>query len=369
MRARHFTPALLLLALLASEIDAQRVETRENSLTVNANLVLVHALVKTRSGERVFALTEKDFALLDNGIPQTLDMEEDTDLQPLALAVVVQTGGRGAAHLKDYRHLEPLLEAIIGNVRYLVAVIRFDSAPHLELDFSEGTEDAANRIANLSAGDDGAATLDAIEYGIERLRALPARYRRTILLMSETTDLSSKSTVEDAVQILGETNTRIYSLAFSSARANIAHHAAKIPVPGGTTYSHTPYAPDGCMSRAPNADPDAHENRAIQAWDCAGDLLPPLRLAELAFVAAKEEMRRNGPETVAQLTGGEYFAFSDAKSLEAHLTTIMNDVPNYYVLRFRPSSPAPGPHVLRLKVGARPDLVVAARSSYYIGNR
>jgi hypothetical protein len=251
----------------------------------------------------------------------------------------------------------------------LVAVIRFDSAPHLELDFSEGTEDAANRIANLSAGDDGAATLDAIEYGIERLRALPARYRRTILLMSETTDLSSKSTVEDAVQILGETNTRIYSLAFSSARANIAHHAAKIPVPGGTTYSHTPYAPDGCMSRAPNADPDAHENRAIQAWDCAGDLLPPLRLAELAFVAAKEEMRRNGPETVAQLTGGEYFAFSDAKSLEAHLTTIMNDVPNYYVLRFRPSSPAPGPHVLRLKVGARPDLVVAARSSYYIGNR
>ena len=120
------------------------------------------------------------------------------------------------------------------------------------------------------------------------------------------------------------------------------------------------------MSHAPGADPDAHGNRALQAWDCAGDLLPPLRIAELAFVAAKADLRRNVPETVARLTGGEYFNFKDEKSLDSRLVALMNDVPNHYVLSFRPASPTPGPHTLRLKVTARPELIVEARRAYWM---
>ena len=48
------------------------------------------------------------------------------------------------------------------------------------------------------------------------------------------------------------------------------------------------------------------------------------------------------PESVAQLTGGEYFAFKDATTLSRHLIPISNDVPNYYVLSFSPQSPHPG---------------------------
>jgi hypothetical protein len=120
------------------------------------------------------------------------------------------------------------------------------------------------------------------------------------------------------------------------------------------------------MSKDPNAAPDAHGNRAAQALDCAADLLPPLRLARIAFLAAKDGLKRNVPESVAQLTGGEYFAFKDAKTLAQHLITISNDVPNYYFLSFRPQTLHPGSHALELKVKNKPEYRVRARKGYWV---
>jgi hypothetical protein len=40
-------------------------------------------------------------------------------------------------------------------------------------------------------------------------------------------------------------------------------------------------------------------------------------------------------ESVAQLAGGEFSHFHDAKSLRAGLIALSNDVPNYYVVSFR----------------------------------
>jgi hypothetical protein len=69
---------------------------------------------------------------------------------------------------------------------------------------------------------------------------------------------------------------------------------------------------------------------------------------------------------VAQLTGGEYFAFKDAKTLAQHLITISNDVPNYYYLSFHPQSPHTGLHALELKVKNRPEYEVRARKGYWV---
>jgi hypothetical protein len=139
-----------------------------------------------------------------------------------------------------------------------------------------------------------------------------------------------------------------------------------MPLPGGTSYGETPYGPGGCMSLDPGADPDAHGNRRVQALDCLSDLLPPLRLARMAFLAAKDGMKRNVPESVAQLTGGEYFAFTNAATLRRGLLTISNDVPNYYMLSFRPEAPAAGLHTLTLRVRAGSEIELKARSTYWI---
>jgi len=336
------------------------------AIKVGSNLVLVPVLVKTKADKLVFSLTAEDFILTDNGVRQQVQVEPDTLARPLALAVIVQTGGQGASHLPDYRNLGAVLDAVIGDVPHRVAVIGFDSKPRLEQDFTTDTDAAARTIATLHEGNPGAAILDALNFGIDLLRKQPPDFRRAVLLCSETVDGGSQTSLEDAVRAVEDTNTSIYSFGFSTMQAAVKHEASKLPAPGGTPYSNEPYSPGGCMSHDPNADRDAHGKRSVQALDCASDLLPPLRLARIAFLAAKTGLKSNVPKSVAQLTGGEYFAFKDATTLTRHLITISNDVPNYYVLSFRPQSPDPGPHTLELRVKDRPEYKLRARQGYWV---
>ena len=336
------------------------------ALSVRSNLVLVPALVKTKGGELVFELTADDFILTDNGVPQSLRLEPDTDAQPVALAVIVQTGGRGASHLGDYRDLDAVLDAVVGNVPHRVAVITFDSKPRVEKDFTTDTDEAIRTISNLQEGGPGAAILDALNFGINLLRQQPQDYRRAVVLFSETIDDGSQTSFEEAIRTVDDTNTAIYSFGFSSTKMAVKHEGSKLPRPGGSAYESEPYAKGGCMSHSPDADPDAHGSRSVQALDCASDLIPPLRLGRMAYLAAKDGLQRNVPESVAQLTGGEYFAFKDATTLSRHLITISNDAPNYYVLSFHPQSPLPGLHALNLRLKDRPELQLSARNSYWV---
>jgi VWFA-related protein len=350
----------------AQTSDPSSVGSQVTALSVRSNLVLVPALVKTKGGELVFELTADDFILTDNGVPQTLRLEPDTDTQPVALAIIVQTGGGGASHLGDYRGLDAVLDAVVGNVPHRVAVVSFDSKPRLERDFTTDTDVAIRTIGNLQQGDPGAAILDALNFGINLLRQQPPDYRRAVLLFSETIDDGSQTSFEEAIRTVDDTNTAIYSFGFSSTKKAVKHEGSKLPRPGGTPYESEPYAKGGCMSHEQDADPDAHGKRSVQALDCASDLIPPLRLARMAYIAARDGMQRNVPESVAQQTGGEYFNFKDATTLSRHLITISNDAPNYYVLSFHPQSPLPGPHALNLKLKDRPELQVSSRNSYWV---
>jgi hypothetical protein len=85
----------------------------------------------------------------------------------------------------------------------------------------------------------------------------------------------------------------------------------------------------------------------------------------MAVLLTMNGLRRNVPESVAHLTGGEYFHFGNARSLESSLLTISNHVPNRYVLSFQPQSPHPGLHVIELRLKDHPSLVVTARRNYW----
>jgi hypothetical protein len=87
----------------------------------------------------------------------------------------------------------------------------------------------------------------------------------------------------------------------------------------------------------------------------------------LAFVHSwRDGLARNVPKSVAELTGSEYFAFKDRKTLSRRLVSIANDVPNYYVLSFHPQSPHSGFHALNLQLKDRPELRLNARKAYWV---
>jgi VWFA-related protein len=364
-------------------------------LSARSTLVLVPALVRNKAGELIFTLNADDFVVTDDGVPQKLTLEQDMGGEPLALVVVVEIGGAGARAFEKLGALAPMLGSVIGNVPHRIAVVAFDSQPELVRNFTPNVDAAAAAILDLTPGcsrqhhmenceapgsvhdvglgDNGAAILDSLGFAVDLLRKQPSEYRRAILLVSETLDRGSHLKLDEALRAISDSNTAIYSIGFSTGKSEAAHYAAReLPTqpsePGGSWLSlanHTPNPPHGCMGTDPDADPDATHNKAVQAYDCLTQLAPPLALAKMAAIAATDGLRRNIPETVARLTGGEYFKLTDAKSLERSLATISNHMPNRYVLSFQPQSAHPGLHIIGLHLQNYSNLGVTARSSYW----
>jgi VWFA-related protein len=322
-------------------------------------LVLVPALVRTKAGEPVFTLTADNFLLTDDDVPQKLSLEQDTDSEPLALVVAVEIGGAGARHLDDYRNLGSTIEALVGNVQHRVALVGFDSEPRLLEGFTPDLSATAAGLHDLESGDNGAAILDGLKFSVEQLQKQPPEYRRAILLLSETVDHGSHIALEDAVRSVSDTNTVIYSFAFSSTKTIVESKPKRTPGHGD------PGPPGGCLAQDPNEDPSEAKGKFEKTYDCIGLLAPPLRVAKVAALLAVSALRRNASETVAHLTGGEYYSFKDRKSLQKDMLTVSNHVPNRYVLSFRPDAPHPGLHTLKLQLKDYPNLQITARRNYW----
>ncbi len=333
------------------------------TISSQSTLVLVPALVRNKAGQLIFSLKEDDFVLTDDGVPQKLTLEQDTGGEPLALVVDIEGGGAGARELAKYAALSPMIESVVGGVPHKVAVVGYDSSPVLVQDFTPDINAVAHAIEALIAddnGDDGAATLDSLGFSLDLLRKQPIQYRRAILLISESNDRGSHLKLVDALHAISDTNTAIYSIGFSSGVSDFKHESVR------ALGDSTPGPAHGCMSRDPN-DPNVNlkQNPAEQAYDCLSLLAPPLRLAKAAAIAAFDGLQKNIPETVARLTGGEYFKLSNAKSLERDLATISNHIPNRYVLSFQPPSPHAGFHSIVLSAPKYSGLEVSARNGYW----
>jgi hypothetical protein len=339
------------------------------SITVSSSLVIVPALVRAKSGQLIYTLKANDFILTDDGIEQNLRLEENTGDQPLALVIVVETGASGAAHLDDYRNLAAMLDSMVGRVEHKVAVVGFDSTPTLLHGFTPNLDFITHSLNELDKGDEHAAILDALTFSVDLLRKQPTNYRRAILLFSETIDQGSHTRLEDALRAISDTNTAIYSIGFSSTKAELGNEATKFgfvyfpPLPPGPKH--------GCFSRDLGTDAEGNpikptESSAAQNLNCIEEVLPPLRLARLAEIAAGDSLHQNISAAVATLTGGESFKFKDATTLKRDLFAISNHIPNRYVLSFHPRSPQPGFHSITLHLRDYPDLSVEARKGYWV---
>jgi len=361
MRVAVWAGAMLLVFAAEGIAQESHPATPGTTLTVRSTVVLVPTLVKTKKGDVVFSLTADDFTVTDDGVAQRLTLDTDTDSEPLALAICVETGGAGRNHLEDYDHLDAILTALIGGVEHRVAVIGFDSKPHLLLPFTPETAQASLKLGSLRKGDAGAGILDGVAFAAEQLRTQPPNYRRAILLFSETIDQGSETALGEALRLISDTNTSLYSFGFSSTKAAVAHEAAKF----GYLHPTEPGPANGCFSRD-DADEEYDGHYSQQVLDCLSALAPPLRLATMLYLTARNGLRTNTAASLAELTGGEFYRFRNAKELKAGLVSVMHDVLNYYVLSFRPSAPAQGLHVLHVEMPGRAQLELRSRTEYWV---
>jgi VWFA-related protein len=308
---------------------------RTPTISSTSTLVIVPTLVRSESGELIQTLQSSDFKLFDNGAEQRVSLEE-VERQPLAVVVLMQTGGAAQRQFAAYADLGTMLDSMMGNSAYRLALATFDSEPETLWDFAPGVDDLKKVFAHPEPGDHGAAVLDAVNYGIDLLSQQPANERRILLLLSQTHDDGSKARSEDVVRRLGESNVTLYSVTFSPEKTWLKDQFTQ------------PRHENPLYQMAPNLPPLLH----------TFDLGTPLGMAI-------KGMRTNAASEVASLSGGESMEFGDKRDLEQHLAALANDIPARYMLSFRPTSNEGGLHSLEVRVPNRPELKIAARTSYW----
>lgn len=347
--------AVVLLATVAlgqSEGSHKQEETAQ--FRSQSNLVIVPALVTTKTGEIVHGLSVKDFVIEDNGLGQDVMLDDGVEGEAFSLAVVVQIGRSARVKIKgsddssqfdpfyseeqkkDCRlrkapcrpaiaGLGPMLDAFVGASKSEVSVVTFDSRVHLFQDFTTDVASLSERLRGLSPGDNGAATLDAVSFATHLLEARPRDHRRVLIVISEGRDYGGHSTsVAALTESLTISDIILYGLTFSPLKSAFM---------------------DGLKSYArPDQNPD---------------FLGPVK-------ASMAGLRRSVTEALSDSTAGEYRKFSGQRNFETEFSMLGNDIRGQYLLSFRPKDPKPGPHSIRVRLlGENRDLLVRARPTYW----
>ena len=310
------------------------------TIQANSTLVVVPALVRSATGDLVHGLTAKDFRVLDDGAAQAVAVEEQTVRQPIAMVVLLQTGGAASRQFPNLAGMGTMLESMVAGVGHRVSVVTFDSEPEEAWSFTANVGELRDAFLHPVAGDNGAAVLDAVSYGIRLLREQPAEVRRVILLVSQPQDDGSAAKAEDVVRRLGENNVTILSVTFSPEQQWLKDQFTK-ERHGNKPYK---YGADGPT--------------LIDTFNLDG----PLRVALKA-------MRTNAAASVAGMSGGETMTFGNRNELERQMGLLTNDLANEYVLSFRPTSKAAGFHTLTVEVPGLAGAQVTARTSYWAGTQ
>ena len=304
------------------------------SLRTQSSVVFAPTLVKDKSGKLIFGLQAKDFIIQDDGVEQQVSMDEAEPQEPVSLLIAIQIGRTAVDEFQRIESLSSLLGQIVDSPQVETAIVTFDSQVNLVQDFTfdsgqseaqlQKTVSGRLRDMELSGDTSSAAIYDAVRYSVKLLQKQPEDSRRVLLLISETRDHGSHAVkLDDAITAINESNTVVYSLAFSPAASSaLDTMRGKQPGEGGGL----------------------------------GQLL----------ILARQAMRKNAAKSVASMTGGEYELFTSRKSFERLMTDFANHLHNRYLLRFQPRNPHPGLYEVRVRLREHGNLTVLARQSYWV---
>lgn len=305
----------------------------EPTFRTQSNVVLVPALVRNKSGSIIYGLKVSDFVIEDDGVPQTVHLDEAAEAEPISLGVVVQIGRRADFELPRMRGLSTMLGPVFEQVGSEVALLAFDSKVHPLEPFTNDDAAMARDLGDLHPGDRGAAVLDAINAAVKMLNGVAKNRKRMLLLISETRDHGSQSAkIDNVIEAIGNSNIVVYALAFSPSKSNVLD-----TLRGNNNWDLHPEQTE----MQPNPD-----------------LLAP-------FVLAAQAMRKNTAKAIAAQSGGEYEMFSSGKGFDAQMTNFSNHLHSRYLLSFEPSKPHPGMHNLTVKIKEPRDATVLTRTSYW----
>lgn len=215
MNIRTILAAASIVLVGDSPAAAQQSPAENPQFTVHSNLVFLPTRVQSRSGETIYGLKPEQFIVEDNGVRQSIHVDEDPDSSGLSLVVAVQCSRSAESEFSKLKGLGAMIDAIVGDAPHEVSIISYGAGPYVLGGFSSSSSATRLALSRLKPCNDyGAATIDTVYYAINMLKRRTNHYRRAILLIGETRDHGSGSKLHEVVAELGVSDTVIYSSHF-----------------------------------------------------------------------------------------------------------------------------------------------------------
>ena len=206
-----FLPLIFLIS--AKPIPGQTTAQPGNStISVDVDLVVLHATVRGRKGGFVSGLGKGDFKVLEDGAPQIVRVFEHEDV-PVAVGLVVDNSGSmgrkrkevTAAALAFVRSSNPQDEMFVVNFNERTAF----GLPNTELFSASASK--LERALNGVPANGKTALYDAIEVGLAHLKKATLD-KKVLIVISDGGDNASHHTQGQVLESAGRSDAIIYTV-------------------------------------------------------------------------------------------------------------------------------------------------------------
>ena len=190
------------------------VNAPENMAEVNVNFVELYTSVLDRQGRPVEGLTQKDFAVTEDGVKQEIArFERVTDL-PIHAAVTIDVSASMEKNLDKAR--QAALQFLSGTIqpKDRAAVFTFNDHPYLTVKFTNDIPTLAGGLAGLKA-ERGTALYDSIIFTLYYFTGVKGQ--RAMLLLTDGKDEGSRFTFDDALEYARRAGVTIYAIGLGDA--------------------------------------------------------------------------------------------------------------------------------------------------------
>ena len=231
--------ALAGLALSGSTGLQAFVEDPQGTIRAEVALVNIVFTVTNRNGVPVSGLKAKDFQVLEDKLPQTIDyfseLGKETDV-PLTIALLIDT----SASVKDKLDFEKTTAAefftdVLRPKKDLALIIQFDSDVNLVQDFTQDKNVLVKALNSLQAGNN-TSLYDAIYLAAED-KLKKEIGRKVMVVISDGEDMKSKLGKEDAIEAAQRNNVVIYGIGVQTEGTNFGVLKSFAKETGGAFFS------------------------------------------------------------------------------------------------------------------------------------
>lgn len=319
-------------------------------------LVIAPTAVTDEKGRFVAGLTEKELAVYDNNVPQTIQV--DTTVNPISLVVVIEANSSSAAILDKLRGTGILFADLLAADAGETAVVSFSYEPRVVQNFTSDSSRLTRVLRDLRVQGDSCALLDGILQALHLLATRDPGRRHIVLVIAERRDRSSKVKLPDLLRENQLQNTAIYWLTYSTFLA---------------PFTNKPKSVWDRMTEEqkedPARDPLKMQGRIKYPYPEEEEPLPPDMAPGSLFNVFTElghKSEVDAANLLSRTTGGRTFGFLKQSGLEDAIHAVADEVHRQYLISFQPKLDTPGLfHTIRAEVKDRPDLQVRTRTGYW----